>query len=257
MADRKANVEVVAKTVEEAIELGLAELGLTREQADVEVVNPGRSGLLGLGAQDAVVRVSQSEAESPAELPRPQTEMFESQADVDEEPDDEEIFPSLPVSAEETQVADLACSLLQGIIDRMDIKGKVVLRSGEDLVEEGETPPFILDVTGKDLGILIGRQGETLQALQYLTRLMLSRHLSRWEPVVVDVESYRARRRRSLRRLANRMAERVAASGRRVVLEAMPAYERRIVHLALRDHPEVITKSVGDGDNRKVTILPK
>jgi spoIIIJ-associated protein len=86
---------------------------------------------------------------------------------------------------------------------------------------------------------------------------MLSKQLNRWEPVVVDVESYRARRRSSLRRLALRMAERVASGRRRVVLEAMPAYERRIVHLALHDHPNVTTKSVGEGSHRKVTIIPK
>ena len=105
--------------------------------------------------------------------------------------------------------------------------------------------------------ILIGRRGETLRALQYMTRLMLSRKLERWVPVIVDVESYRVRRRRSLRQLANRMADRVAFSQQRVVLEAMPPNERRIIHIALRAHPQVTTKSIGEGDNRKVTILPK
>ena len=264
MAEKRENVEIVAKTVDEAVEQGLAELGLTRDQAEVEVVNPGRSGLLGLGSQDAVVRVSVRETEPEIEpAPEPQPEAYEPQASqaaaaaVEADEGVAAEIPFSPVDAEDAEVADMACGMLQGIIDRMGIKGEVVLRSGEDLVEEGESPPLILDVTGKDLGILIGRQGETLQALQYLTRLMLSRRLARWEPVVVDVESYRARRRRSLRRLATRMADRVSSSGRRVVLETMPAYERRIVHLALRDHAEVVTKSVGEGDNRKVTILPK
>ena len=258
MADRRASVEIVAKTVEECIEQGLAELNLTRDQVDVEVVHAGRAGLLGLGAQDAVVLIAErADVRSEART--------EPAADVLEVPEGEGALeeghslgiPSVSLSEEEAQAAEMARDLLQGIIDHMDIKGEVVLRSGAELADEGETPPFVLDVTGKDLGVLIGRQGETLQALQYLTRLMLSRRLERWEPVVVDVESYRERRRRSLHRLALRMAERVASSGRRVVLEAMPAYERRIVHLALRDHPEVMTKSVGDGDSRKVTIVPR
>ncbi len=271
MADKKASVEVVAKTVEEAIEQGLAELGLSSDQVDIEIVNSGRGGLLGLGAQDATVRLTALEAgaelapEATAYAP-PVAEMEEPAQDAagddglaDSEPEGEldEELDEEPALVEETEVSRLAGELLQGIVDRMGVSGEVVVRSGEDLVEEGETPPLILDVTGRDLGILIGRQGETLQALQYLTRLMLSRQLERWEPVVVDVESYRARRRRSLRRLAQRMAERAAMTQRRVVLEAMPAYERRIVHLALRDHPDVVTKSVGEGDNRKVTIVPK
>jgi spoIIIJ-associated protein len=262
MADKRASVEAVARTVEEAIEQGLVELGLTREQVDVQVVNPGRAGVLGLGAQDAVVRVIASEPEhqdlGASSSDEDTSDLAEDVEMVEDSPEDEGSMLS-PISStvEESDVADLARMLLQGIIDRMGIRGEVVVRSGEDLVEEGEPPPLILDVTGKDLGILIGRQGETLQSLQYLTRLMLSRQLERWEPVVVDVESYRARRRLSLHRLAERMAERVANSGRRVMLEAMPAYERRIVHLALRDHPDVTTRSVGEGDSRKVTILPK
>jgi spoIIIJ-associated protein len=139
----------------------------------------------------------------------------------------------------------------------MKVHARVQYRSGEDLAEEGEEPALILDVTGNDLGILIGRRGETLRALQYMTRLMLSRKLERWEPIIVDVESYRVRRRRSLRQLAARMAERVAFSKQQVVLESMPANERRIIHIALRDHPQVTTRSIGEGDNRKVTIVPK
>ena len=157
----------------------------------------------------------------------------------------------------EADVSELAIDILQGLLDRMKVRAQVSARTGGDLAEEGEKPSLILDVTGNDLGILIGRRGETLRALQYMTRLMLSRKLERWESVIVDVESYRVRRRRSLRQLAARMAERVAYSQQRVVLEAMPANERRIIHIALRDHPQVATTSIGDGDRRKVTIVPK
>jgi spoIIIJ-associated protein len=168
--------------------------------------------------------------------------------------------PPEPVSesaALDAEVAELATDLLQGLLDGMSVRANVQARLGDDLAEEGEEPALILDVTGNDLGILIGRRGETLRALQYMTRLMLSRKLERWEPVIVDVESYRVRRRRSLRQLATRMADRVAFSRQRVVLEAMPANERRIIHIALRDHPQVTTKSIGEGERRKVTILPK
>jgi spoIIIJ-associated protein len=128
---------------------------------------------------------------------------------------------------------------------------------GTDMIEPGEKAPLVLDVTGKDLGILIGRRSETLQALQYMVRLMVSKEMGSWQRVVVDVESYRARRRQSLRQMAQRMAERAIASRERVVMEAMSAYERRIIHVALRDHPAVFTKSIGRENNRKVTIIPK
>jgi spoIIIJ-associated protein len=250
MASEKESVEISARTVEEAIDLGLSELGLTRDQVEIEVVNPGRGGVLGIGAEDARVRIV-----ALPEKPLTDAEFTSVEEEV------ETLVPSLePASVSELpdpEIAELAIDLLQGLLDRMKVHARVIARGGNDLAEEGEEPSLILDVTGNDLGILIGRRGETLRALQYMTRLMLSRKVERWEPVIVDVESYRVRRRRSLRQLANRMADRVAFSQQRVVLEAMPANERRIIHIALRDHPQVTTTSVGEGDHRKVTILPK
>jgi len=231
MPSEKASVEISAKTVEEAIARGLADLSLTREQAEITVLNPGRSGVLGFGAEDALVRIA----------PRP--ELQERAAEVAEpERDFEEPALAAPaLAAPASDAANLAVDVLQGLLDRMSIRARVTVRVGDDLIEEGEEPPLTLDIVGDDLGILIGRQGETLRDLQYMTRLMLSRQLERWEPIVVDVESYRVRRRRSLHLLAVRMAERVVVSRQRVVLEAMPAHERRIIHMALRDHPTVTT----------------
>ncbi len=247
MPSEKASVEISAKTVEEAIARGLADLSLTREQAEITVLNPGRSGVLGFGAEDALVRIA----------PRP--ELQEKVVEVAEpESEFEESAPAaLAAETPTSEAAQLAADVLQGLLDRMNIRARVTVRVGDDLIEEGEEPPLTLDIVGDDLGILIGRQGETLRDLQYMARLMLSHRLERWEPVVVDVESYRVRRRRSLHLLAIRMAERVVVSRQRVVLEAMPAHERRIIHMALRDHPTVTTKSIGEGEHRKVTIIPK
>ncbi len=251
MPSEKASVEISAKTVEEAIARGLADLSLTREQAEITILNPGRSGVLGFGAEDALVRIA----------PRPelQEKQKEKVPEVAEPESDfeESALAALAPEAPTSEAAELAVDVLQGLLDRMNIRARVTVRVGDDLIEEGEEPPLTLDIVGDDLGILIGRQGETLRDLQYMTRLMLSRHLERWEPVVVDVESYRVRRRRSLHLLAIRMAERVVVSRQRVVLEAMPAHERRIIHMALRDHPTVTTKSIGEGEHRKVTIIPK
>jgi spoIIIJ-associated protein len=250
MASEKESVEVSAKTVDEAIERGLNELGLTRDQVEVEILHPGRGGLLGIGAEDAQVRL----------VALPVKSAIETQPAQGEEKEEKQAAPGELLTGPgefDPEVGELATQLLQGLLDRMKVRASVIGRAGDDMAEEGEEPTLVLDVTGDDLGILIGRRGETLRALQYMTRLMLSRKLERWEPVIVDVESYRVRRRRQLRQLAARMAEKVTFSKQRVVLEAMPANERRIIHIALRDHPQVTTKSVGEGEHRKVTIIPK
>jgi spoIIIJ-associated protein len=116
---------------------------------------------------------------------------------------------------------------------------------------------LVLEVIGEELGLLIGRRGETLTSLQFVLNLILAKRLKKWSRVVVDVEGYRSRREATLSGLAKRMAYRVQQTGQAVALEAMPAGERRIIHLALADHPHVSTGSVGEGDHRKVVISPR
>jgi len=118
-------------------------------------------------------------------------------------------------------------------------------------------PPLVLDIKGDDLGVLIGRRGETLRDLQYIARAIVSKQVGRNINLVVDVEGYKHRREQALRQLAARMAERVTTTRRPIALEPMPANERRIIHLALRNHPTVTTQSVGYGENRKVTLVLK
>jgi spoIIIJ-associated protein len=272
----RESLDVSAKTVEEAIQVGLKQLNLGRDQVEVEIVNEGKKGLFGLGAEDAVVRLKPKVQVAPPLPPFPEThpvvntpveteETFEAVTeesyglDEDVQADDEADF-EVKGGAEsglEADVETLAKQYLENLLRLMDIRGQVTTRLGEDLVDPGDEPPLVLDITGKDLGILIGRHSETLQAIQYMVRLMISKETRNWQRVVVDVESYRARRRSSLKQMALRMAERVASSGERVVMEAMPAYDRRIIHMTLRDHPDVVTRSVGRDANRKVTIVPK
>jgi spoIIIJ-associated protein len=116
---------------------------------------------------------------------------------------------------------------------------------------------FVLNIVGDDLGILIGRRGETLRDLEYLTRLLVAQKSGKPAKLVVDVEGYRSRRERQLHEMAKRMAERVQSNRQPITLEAMPPNERRIVHLALRDHTSVTTQSIGEGDHRRVMIIPK
>ena len=115
----------------------------------------------------------------------------------------------------------------------------------------------MLDIRGTDLAALIGRRGETLENLQYLTRLLAAKEIGHYLNLVLDVEGYKSHREQMLQQLAQRMAERVVTSHKPAALEPMPANERRIVHITLRDHPGVRTESVGTGENRKVTIVPK
>jgi spoIIIJ-associated protein len=137
----------------------------------------------------------------------------------------------------------------------MGIECEVVIRKEE--ASETQDSPTTLDVLGGDLSILIGRRGEVLSALQYITRLIVSREVEQWVNVVVDIERYKQRRANSLQQLAQRIAERVASTKQPVALEPMPPNERRVIHVALHDHPSVTTQSVGKGDNRKVTIIPR
>jgi len=233
------SIEIRAPTVEEAIARGLETLGATRDEVEIEVVQQPSRGVLGLGAREAIVRLTRREAEEEppenlsAEVPEPTSGL------------------SLP------EIEQIARETLQEILKKMGIEARVNVRLSEQVAPDEETSPLILDVEGDDLGILIGRRGETLAALQYITRLIVSREVQEWVNLVVDVEHYKARREQTLRQLAQRMAERVSLSRQPIALEPMPPYERRIIHLALRDHPVVTTQSVGKGDHRKVTIIPR
>ncbi len=250
-------IDSYAKTVEEAIKLGLTQLGLSQEQIDIEVVSEGKRGVFGLGAEEAHVKLTpKTQPTTPAAAPA------DDEIAPNEHVEFKETFEAAPMDSAAQPTSNesvdvVAANYLSGLLERMGIKARVTARVVPELVEENEKPPLVLDITGNDLGILIGRRSETLQVLQYMVRLMVSKHFNRWEPVVVDVESYRLRRQRSLYQMAETMAERAVSTGRRVVLEAMPPHERRLIHLALRDHPKVYTKSVGSDDNRKVTIAPK
>ncbi|MCX6045510.1 MAG: Jag N-terminal domain-containing protein [Chloroflexi bacterium] len=167
--------------------------------------------------------------------------------------------PATDNPATEEVLAQLAVELLTKMIQLMGFQGEVTAtwQTGDSKTGEYEEAYLLLDVRGADLGALIGRRGETLDNIQYLLRLMINQRLRQWKNIVVDVEQYKARRLTQLTQLAMRMAEQVTNSGRAVSLEPMPPNERRVVHLALRDHPTVYTESTGDGERRKVNIVAK
>jgi spoIIIJ-associated protein len=150
--------------------------------------------------------------------------------------------------AEEDAVSRVT-EILDSLLGLMGVQGKVEVLSPES--------PLALNIRGDDLGILIGRRGQTLVALEYITKLMVVQRLKTWLPLTIDVGGYREHRRDSLQKLALYLAEQVKSRRRAMSMEPMPADERRIIHLALADHPDVTTQSIGEGEDRKVVILPR
>ena len=237
------NVEASGKNVEEAIENALEELGAERDDVEVEVLSEGRHGVLGVGAEDARVRVW-TIGDPPDDVSRETT----AAAGEESEAEDGEGEP-------EEDEAELAAQMLDHLLQLMGIEADVSIRDAETPGDGLGMATAVLDVEGDDLGILIGRRGETLTALQYLLNLMAGRQFGEHTFFTVDVEGYRRRRERTLTGLARRTADMVKRTGRPSSLEPMPANERRIIHIALSEDRQVMTESEGEGDERAITIL--
>ena len=216
-----------ARTVDEAIELGLKELDADRDEAEVEILSKGKTGFLGIGSEAARVRVTRISA-------------GRNNAGV-------------PTTVDgETTAAGVATDVVGRILEAAGVNVTRTLRAANDPESGGP----IIDLAGEDSGLLIGRRGQTLQALQFLVNLIVRRQFEGVR-VVLDVENYRQRRELQLREMATTIAKRVAETNRSITLEPMPPADRRIIHTSLTDHPGVSTESTGEGEGRKVTIMPK
>jgi len=243
MVEMEQAIEAIGEEVEAAIAAGLVRLGVDRDAVDVEVLDEGSRGLLGLGAREARVRLTVRSHPAPAAPVGP----------VAPSPLPE---PAAPVVAGKDE-AEVAQGVLVELLALLGMEhAQVGVRRAEPAEDERE-PPLVLDVRGSGTDALIGRRGDTLAALQLITRLIVGREMAGRVHLVVDVDDFKVRREQSLRRLAQRLAEQAVRTDRTVVLEPMPPHERRYVHLALRDHPHVTTESIGEGDRRKVTIIPQ
>ena len=251
--------EFEARTVKEAIDKGLEALELAPDDAIIDVLDEGRSGVFGMGGRPARVRITpkdepiQTESapteETTAILEEPAEEAPEGTLLVVEE----EVAEETSEETEEEQVIlDVVTEFLQGLLDHMGLNAAIA----GSVLHDGDEPTYRLNITGDDLGILIGRRAETLDSIQYLARLVVNQRTHRWHRIEVDVENYKQRREQSLQRLARNMADRAVSEGHTIVLEPMPPRERRLIHLALRNRDDVRTESIGEGDERKVTIIP-
>jgi len=203
------------RTLDEAVDAALIELGESRRNVDVRVISEGPG--------ETVVEVS----------------VLDHTA------------PSLGAAAGSPTngKADVARSLVEGLLKHMGVRAQVTVRTGTD--------PITLDISGRDLGALIGWRGETLRALQSVTNVMVGKHLAEGERVIVDVERYRQRREHTVREIALRAARQVKMTGDAITLDAMQAFERRAIHLALRDDPDVGSSSIGEEPDRRVVVGPR
>lgn len=255
----RTNLEIIAPSVEEAVEKGLTELGLTEESVEVEVLDPGSHGLFGIGSRQARVRLtikgSPGEEIAPQVLVDETAEELEVIAKGELETTTEIVKPPRSGDKEDENL-EIAIGVVEDLLRAMKVHAQVTAHYLEPDEEHNRTTIWV-DVRGKDLSILIGPRVETLNALQYIASLITSKEFDRSIPLVVDVEGYRARRTQQLHQLAQRMADQAIKTGRRQVLEPMPASERRIVHIELRSNPQVSTESIGEEPHRKVTIIPK
>ena len=249
------SVEVSAKSVDEAIDEALEELGLKRQQVEIEILTAGKPGLFGIGGEQARVRVTALEEGTARPMAEPEEE---GTARRMAEPAMEGAEPAeIEIKDVASPEVDLASDHLSQLLAFMEIDGEVSVRAPETPGDGLGRASAVLDVDGDDLGLLIGRRGTTLAALQYMINLMVSRNMGSRVLISLDIEQYRRRREDSLTGLAQRMADRVRKSGRSLTLEPMPAGERRIVHLVLAEDSAVTTGSVGEGDGRKVVIYPQ
>ena len=239
MADPSTSIElnVPPDEMEEAVARVCAEWGVPRQAVNVDILSGAADPAEAMLAGAVRLRVSLRGDGDQAAV---DDDMF---ADPGEPP---------PLVTDDPEL-DQAQQMLAELIARMKVRADVHASWGDD--DEG-VRPIILDVRGEDLGMLIGRKGETLSALQYITRLILSKQVGQGVDIVVDVQGHKRRREDQLRRMARRMAEQAVQRQRTMALEPMSASERRIIHLELRNHQGVRTESVGDGMQRRVTIIP-
>ncbi len=273
------SVKITGKTVEEAVQKALLELGIEEAEADIRVLEEGTKGIFGLGKKDAVVEVSVKGSESAPEAAAaavaaifageetaktpemlaetsettqaPAEEIKEETAEVEangEKP--ERKREERPFSKEEQdETAEEAKKFLEGIFRAIGLSVTMEKMANEDRI--------LINLRGDGLGVLIGKHGRTLAGLQYLTNLAAGKLYHHRYFVLLDVENYRIRREQTLTTLAIRLAEKAKRTGAPVSLEPMDPAERRMIHLALQEDPDIVTESEGEGARRHIVILPK
>lgn len=271
--NEKTTLEIIAPTVEEAIAQGLSELGLTADAVSVEVLDAGNKGLFGFGKHQVRVRLTvnppggtnlfqtESAPTSTREV-KSANQNLNAAPSISASPQDKPVAVAASTSTRESEsslehdpLLDHTEAVISKMLHLLKLEAQVSAHYGS--AERDGRRHINVDIRGNDLGVLIGRRSETLAAFQYVASLIVGKDTQQFIQLTVDVEGFRERREKQLIQMAKRMADQVTKSGRRQTLEPMPSGERRIIHIALRDHPDVKTESTGDDPYRKVTIIPK
>ena len=265
-------LEKAGRTEDEAINAALEELGLDRDDVSVEILERAKSGFFGIGATQAVVRVTYECEESPepvkieepspapaakapaaekaepAKAPAPEKKSAkEPEAKKAEEPKAPVAPPAAPASAEESPRYAEIRAFLTGLFDKMGIDAQIDITTREN-------GSIDVNLSGDGMGAIIGRRGETLDAIQHLTNYVVNRGGDKRSHINIDAESYRSKREDSLTRLAEKMAEKAIKYKRSMALEPMNSYERHVIHTALQDYKGVTTASTGEEPNRRVVV---
>jgi spoIIIJ-associated protein len=266
----RTTLEVIAPTVEEALAQGLAQLGLTADAVSIEVLDSGSKGLFGLGGRQVRVRLTvnpPAEEVKPASTapvkPAPEKRASPTPKQKPAAPRRREKQTAHPPAEPQEKTPPATADPILGAAE--EVVSTLIRHLGMEAqisahYDESSRDDRLLihvDVRGDNLTALIGRRAETLEAFQHIGSLIVGKRTGQWVQLNVDVEGYRSRREKQIRQMASRMADQVAKTGRKAALEPMPANERRVVHIELRDHPSVTTESTGEEPHRKVVILPK
>lgn len=245
----KKYLEKSGKTEDEALAAALAELGLERDDVSVEIVERAKSGFLGIGASPAVVRVEYEVPDEPA-VKAESKPVAEPAVEENTAPAAEEAETAADVSTEPKYTDGVKAateSFLRGLLDRMGVKAEITIR-------DRDNGGILVELSGPGMGAVIGRRGETLDAIQHLTNYAVNRGSEKRCHISVDAESYRAKREESLVRLAEKMAAKVVKYKRSMALEPMNSYERHVIHTALQNYEGVSTSSTGTEPNRRVVV---
>lgn len=237
------------RTLEEATEMALAELGVSGDAADIEVLDDGKSGFLGFGGRNAKVRVSLKKTTVHGEDSKMAPPVTQKQGPGEGSEDETHGREEQKTEADHAVDPETVRELLSGLITRMHMEGAIEIRTREGRL--------IANVVGKDSNLLIGKRGQTLDAIQFLTNLMYSKTMKKRGNLVVDVEEYKVRREKRLWSMALDARDKVMQSQKPVAIAPMNAQDRRIIHLALQDDDSVKTVSRGEGLLRKVVVIPK
>ena len=260
MTKKNTTLEVIAPTVEEAIEKGLEQLGVEREDVEVEVLDEGKRNLFRFASKQARIKLTVLDS-SNVEKNAFETEDENKSLESEDELSFGELFEAEtiansaePVNLELTDIEEVIKDTVAELLEKMDVQAGITITKVYQEDEDREV--VYVNLEGSDLSFLIGRRAETLNALQYVTSLIVNKKLNQWVPLQLDIQNFRHRRELELQKLARRMAEQVISTGRRQCLEPMPANERRIVHIELRKNDLVYTESIGEEPNRKICVYP-